>query len=387
MGSPSYEVVIAGAGIAGVTAAESIAERGGGETVLIVNGEDRAPYKRTKISKNIAGGFEPDAYSLHTNDWYASRGIEIWTGTSINAINTQDRSAGTSDGRSINWRSLVVSTGSLPRHLTLPTLKPGSYFVIRSAAQVEELIGSLGEIDRVAVIGLGVLGVEVTDQLCRLGKKVVSIGKESLVMPRDLNSKAAEQMHREIHRCGIDLRLEEEIEGIEREPSSEFRIELKSGVAMCELIILCIGSTPDINLARDSGIAVEKGIIVDNNLKTSVPGIFSAGDVAEHEGGYISRLWHAAEAQGRIAGLNAVGEELTYNQPPFRLKCEVFDRFFFSVGKPHPQEIANYEIVEVEAREYRCLYFRDDHLHGVVMIDDKERAKEYERAVCERWPR
>jgi NAD(P)H-nitrite reductase large subunit len=122
-------------------------------------------------------------------------------------------------------------------------------------------------------------------------------------------------------------------------------------------------------------------------MQTSAEGIYAAGDVAEHDGGVTTELWHAAEYQGEVAALNAIGKVTPFDNPPFRLKCEVFGSYFFSVGKP--QNSLDYAIEEHERGSmYQSFYFNaDDQLVGVVMVNDRDHAKEYEQAVRERWDR
>ena len=155
-----------------------------------------------------------------------------------------------------------------------------------------------------------------------------------------------------------------------------------------DLVAYGTGVEPDIDLAVAAGLDSERGVLVDEQLRTSHPTIFAAGDVAQHRDGRLTHLWRQAEEQGRVAGLNAAGGAESYRFVPFRLKCEIFDHYFFSVGRPTPEEVEAYEVVEcTDGTRYLCAYYREGALAGLVMIGDKDRQKQYLRAVVERWSR
>jgi NAD(P)H-nitrite reductase large subunit len=148
--------------------------------------------------------------------------------------------------------------------------------------------------------------------------------------------------------------------------------------------VLCVGVKPDVALAEDAGLETGRGILVNDHLETSNPDIYAAGDCAEHADGSVTDLWHAAEYQGEIAAKNAAGGDIAYDGLLFRLKLEVFDSYFFSINKPRdPLAVEN---VESEiGKLYQCFFFEEDRLTGAIMVNDKERAKEYQQAVRESW--
>jgi NADPH-dependent 2,4-dienoyl-CoA reductase/sulfur reductase-like enzyme len=186
--------------------------------------------------------------------------------------------------------------------------------------------------------------------------------------------------------AGLRLYFQEEILSFERRKKGGYNVSMIRNSGSFDLVILAVGIRPRTELAEHAGLAVSTGIRVNRNLRTSNPDIFAAGDVAEHEGGHITWLWHAAEYQGRIAGANAAGAEEEYDFRPFRFRTEVFDSYFFSVNKPRALEAAEMEEFEFEnGKRYRAFYFREDRLSGIVMANDPDNAELYERAAQERW--
>ncbi len=382
-----WDIVVVGAGIAGVSAVRTLAHEDRPSRVLLVNGERNPPYKRTKLSKTIATGFLPADYVLEPAEWYEQHGITLRTGTTADEVNRADKTIRLSDGTIHHYESLIIATGSDP--LYPQTVRPhetDSFFVVRSEADIERLTGAAGKAKQILIDGMGVLAVEVAAELRSMNKQVTLVGATPQVMPRHLNTRAAEIMEDLLTESSVKLRFQEEILSFEPRKKGGFAVSMIRESGTYDMIVFCIGVAPRVELAKSAGLEVGLGIVVDEHLRTSDPSIFAAGDCAEHRGGHVTDLWHAAEYQGMIAAKNAIGQDVVFDDPAFRLKCEVFGAYFFSVNKPRvPLEYG------VEEREldslYQCFYFDGDELCGAIMVNDKERAKEYEQAVRERWER
>ena len=382
----TWDIVVVGAGIAGVSAVRTIAEDGS-HRVLLVNGERNPPYKRTRLSKAIASGFSPADHLLEPAEWYETNGVTLRTGTSVDEIVPADRTVRLSDGTVHRYESLILATGSDP--LYPQTVRPhetDSFFVVRSEADIERLTAAAATANRILIDGMGVLAVEVAAELRSMDKHVTLVGATPQVMPRHLNTRAAEIMEDLLRANSVELRFQEEILSFEPRTKGGFSVSMIRESGAYDMIVFCIGVAPRVALARAAGLEVGLGIVVDEHLRTSDPHIFAAGDCAEHSGGHVTDLWHAAEYQGTVAARNAVGKRVVFDNRAFRLKCEVFGAYFFSANKPRiPLE---YGIEERELDSvYQCFYFRGDELYGAIMVNDKERAKEYEHAVRDRWSR
>lgn len=392
----SYDYIIVGGSIAGVSAARSIREHDASGAILLVTDEDRIPYKRTKISKNLAAGFDRDAFAMESEQWYREKGIDVLVGDPVEAVDAGGHTVQLRGHGSIAHRKLILAMGASP---FLPDgfgeQADGSLYVVRTAADVERLEEALAPVRRAIVVGSGVLGIEVVDQLRRLEKEVVLVGSTQYPLGRRLNDELAESLEALLSENGVELVMGTHaypLTGSGAATKGQSGTAVRRGVSTDQglregdVIIVCAGVRPRVELARDAGLEVDRGIVVDEYLTTSHPDIYAAGDVAEHPGGYLSYLWHAAELQGEIAGANAAGEARRHDCPPFRMKCEVFDNYFFSMNMPSSEK--GYEIVpERDGRLYRCLYYRDGSLQAVLMANDKERAKLYVRAVREGWSR
>jgi NAD(P)H-nitrite reductase large subunit len=309
------------------------------------------------------------------------------TGTTAVELNPADKTLRLSDGTDHRYESLILATGSDPLYpQTVRAHETNSFFVIRSEADIERLITAAGKAKQILIDGMGVLAVEVAAELRSINKQVTLVGATPQVMPRHLNTRAGEIMEDLLTENSVKLRFQEEILSFEPRKKGGFSVSMIRESGTYDMIVFCIGVAPRVALARAAGLEVGLGIVVDEYLRTSDPSIFAAGDCAEHRGGRVTDLWHAAEYQGMIAARNAIGKRMAFDDPAFRLKCEVFGAYFFSVNKPRAPFEHSVEEREIGSM-YQCFYFDRDELCGAIVVNDKERAREYERAVRERWSR
>ena len=378
-------ICIIGAGIAGITAMQEIKHLRPEWAVTVLSDEDRLPYKRTKISKHIASGFGKDDFALLPAEWYGEHDIDLRLGARVTGIDGHRGNVTKQDGSSIAWDRLLLAPGTEAREPDMPGFMNGECYTIRRASDVERILAERGKSRSVLVIGLGVLGVEVSEQLRAKGLKVTAISSDTCIMPKELNRAAQASLLETFEQQGIAVEFDTKIGAMEK--------GLRGGVVAvsqdleypADFAVFAIGSSYGSMWSELVETDSRGGIIVDENLSASLKNVFAAGDAVTLTNGVVSHLWHEAEAQGRCAGRNICGERVRYSQDRHRLKCEVFGRYFFSVGKPDYEYEHLYRISESVNGAYRCFYYRDDALRGVVMTDDKPRAKRYEQAVREGW--
>lgn len=414
-----WDVIVVGAGAAGVSAAGAFGGMQARRSVLVLSEEDRLPYKRTKISKHIARGFGREEFAQLPADWYSARGFGLALGARAVALDPEGHGLELSDGTRLSWKRLILAGGADPVLPPLPFTPNGSdrVFVVRTAAQVEALREAARDAHRVVVVGTGVLGVEVAEQMRLLGREVVLIGREAQPMPRQLNAAAATRLQESLSSNGVDLRLEQRVVGVQRRRGGGYAVGLTREEVAADLLVFCLGVRPRLELAAAAGLGTDRGILVDAALRTSHPEVFAAGDAAQHPDGSLTHLWHAARYQGELAARSAAGEAVRHDNPPFRLKCEVFGQYFFSMnvpvpgtlrlrrapqpavagavrpaglsspGEDPPAPLGFEQVEEADGGAYRCLYFEEDRLSGVLMVNDRDRAKSYEQAVREGWER
>ncbi len=374
-----YNYVIIGSGIAGIKAAETIRQKDGNGTILLINGEDRLPYKRTSISKRLAKGFELNELSLKPADWFDSVTIELFQGW-VSEISLQNKSLRI-ENQVLTWNKLILCTGARPAKVRFKDTESDQINYFRDAADADTILQQNIAGQHILLIGGGVQGIEMAEQMLRLGNFVTLIHREKRLMNRYFDQEMADQLLFILQDQGVNVVHNAEPSSVSQLPDQQFKVSCSNGESYrCDKILANIGAKPDIELAQAAGLKTGTGIIVDPHLLTSHPDVYAAGDVAEHSGHLITGLWHSAEQQGIIAGANAAGENLSFGNLRYRLKIEVFGSYFFSMLPLQGMQLTKEEIIRKGNRYYH-LFLNDGKLTGVLSMNDKDRSKLFETAV------
>jgi NAD(P)H-nitrite reductase large subunit len=390
MSERRWDVVIVGGGIAGHTAAAAIVERDRSQRIMIITDEDRIPYRRTKISKRLAEGFSTDELALQSADWYRQHDMEVRIDSRVVSIDPKNRSLTLEHGNSLYWNCLILATGAAAVVPDLPGFREGMHqgriFTLRTALEAERLRAAAAGRKSALVVGAGVLGIEVAEQLQKTGLQVTVVEKRNRVMAADLDDEASNLLEELLRSRGIQLYLGRHVRSLMVDKPGPISIELDGEKMRVHLVVFCLGSVPRNDLAMAAGLTSGTGIRVDRFLRTSHPSIFAAGDAAVHSDRSCTHLWYAAESQGKIAGSNVCGEALQFPNAPFRLKMEVFGHYFFSMkwsGNQHERPVQG--LRRSSGSAYQSFSFLDGKVWGAVMIDDKPRAELYKQAVSNRY--
>jgi NAD(P)H-nitrite reductase large subunit len=392
--SRDWEIIIVGGGIAAYSAAAAIAGRDPACRVAILSEEDRVPYRRTKISKLLAQGFAPAQLEIQPSSWYRDNHLEIRANCRVAAVDPRSHTLSLEDGSVLSWKKLILAPGAAAGKPQLPGYREAREkyraFCLRTALDAELLRAFAAGRESALVVGMGVLGVEVAEQLRNLGLQVTVAEAQARAMAADLDDGASVILEKILRDRGIRLLFSERVHSLEVDGNGPLKVGLTGRRLRPDLLVFCLGAVPRAELALGAGLPVQRGILADSYLRTSHPDIYAAGDAVQHPDGGTTHLWHAAEQQGAVAGANACGADIPYPNPPFRLKCEVFGHYFFSMNwKAHrsseqhsdPRETAVYR----DGTIYRHFQFKGGRVAGVVMIDDRSRAELYKQAVVERW--
>jgi len=384
--SRKYDVVVIGAGSAGSAAAAEAKSHSNTSSVLLVNDEIYPPYDRRRLSRTIHPSDTPIVTPLREDEWYKELGIERIDGTEGTSIDRENATV-TVGGETIGYEALILATGAEPLFPKL--VRPherGSFFVVRTAGDVEELRSAATRAKNVLIAGMGVLAVEIAQQLTGAGKRVTLAGATAQLMPRQLSARASELLEEAMVEKKVKLMFQEEIISFEENRKHSWTVEMLKHSAHYDLVVFCIGVEPRTALAEDAGLAVDAGILVDLEMRTADERIFAAGDCAQLPDGRISYLWEEAAAQGRVAGANAAGGTVQYDVTRFPLHTTVFGIDLFSIG--NPRKPWNYRIDEFEVDSRYYAYFWDGEvLHGAIILNDPDRIEGIALAVRDGWSR
>lgn len=375
----SYQYIVLGAGIAGIKAAESIRQNDPHGSILLINGEDRLPYKRTSISKRLAKGFEKNELSLKPEDWFNALSIELLQGR-VTEVSLQDKSIMIENQR-INWNKLIFCTGAQPAKVLTNDAQADEIHYFRNAADADSILQQNIPGQQIVLIGGGVQGIEMAEQMLLMGNFVTLIHREEQLMNHYFDQEMADQLRLILHNEGVNVIHETEPLSVKQLANQQIEVICTNGKSChCDKIFANIGTKPDIELAQAAGLKTGKGILVDRQLLTSHPDIYAAGDVVEHANHLITGLWHSAEQQGIIAGTNAAGNNLSFGNLRYRLKIEVFGYYFFSMLPLNGMHYTNEEIIR-KRNKYYHIFLNDGKLIGMLSMNDKDRSKLFETAV------
>jgi len=342
--------VIVGAALAGAKAAEALRSEGFDGRIALIGAESERPYERPPLSKDLLRGeSEVEGARVHEAGFYEEKDIELRTGVTVEAIDTAASEVALAGGERLAYDRLLLTTGAEPRRVPVPGADLEGVHYLRDlgdSAAIGERIAAGG---RLVVIGAGWIGSEVAASARQKGCEVAVVEMTDVPLERVLGREVG-AIYGDIHRDhGLELHTGVGVEAIEGDGRAE-RVRLSDGRALdCDFVVVGVGVVPRTALAEQAGIAVNDGIVVDEHLQTSVPGIYAAGDVANafHPFyGHHLRVEHWANAlnQPATAAQSMLGKEASYERLPY----------FFSDQYEVGMEYAGF------AREWDEVVFRGD---------------------------
>jgi 3-phenylpropionate/trans-cinnamate dioxygenase ferredoxin reductase subunit len=313
---------IVGASLAGAKAAQRLREEGFDGRVVLIGAEPERPYERPPLSKEyLRGGAERDAVFVHGASFYADNEIELRLGQSVIDVDADHRELALDTGERLTFDRLLLATGAEPRRLTVPGSDlPGIHY-LRTLADSDALRERLDAGGKLVVVGAGWIGGEVAASARQRGLEVTLIAPSLVPLERVLGAEIG-AVYRDIHLDhGVEMLLGHGVAALEGDGMVEC-VRTRSGRTIdCAAVVVGVGANPRTQLAAAAGLAVENGVLVDGRLQTGVPGIFAAGDVANHLHPGLGRLrvehWDNALHQGPAAARGMLGSAEDYERLPY----------------------------------------------------------------------
>jgi 3-phenylpropionate/trans-cinnamate dioxygenase ferredoxin reductase subunit len=315
--------VIVGASLAGAKAAETLRADGFTGRLVLVGAEIERPYERPPLSKDyLRGEVGRDKVYVHDESFYADHEIELRLGRTALGLDIAAAEVCLDGGERLRYDRLLLATGAEPRRLTIPGAELDGVHYLRSVEDSDVLRDRLAGARSVVVIGAGWIGAEVAASARQRGADVTVIEPASVPLERVLGTEVG-AVYRDIHADhGVRMLLGTGVESLEGGTSVE-RVRTADGRRVaCDLVVVGIGVQPRAQLAARAGLAVEDGVLVDEHLATSAPGVYAAGDVANALHPFYGervRVEHWANAlhQGPAAARNMLGRVEAYDRVPY----------------------------------------------------------------------
>lgn len=372
--------VVVGAGIAGISAAQTIRKASSDARIIVLSKEMHLPYYRLNLTRYLAGEITSNQLPLHDQSWYDSNRIELKLGAELCTVDVQAKSLKLRNGDTLSYDKLILAMGSHPFVPPVPGVNRENVTVVRTLQDTEQVLAQVRPETRVVVIGGGLLGLEAAGALANKVASVSVMEGFGWLLPRQLNQAAAEHLQTYVQGLGITLHLNvkvKEIVGDERARA----VVLESGEEVpADLVILSTGVRSNSYVARLAGLEVHHGIVVNNHLQTSEPDIYAAGDVAEHQG-VVYGIWGPAQFQGTTAGLNAAGQVTEFTGIPRSNMLKVLGFDLFSIGDITPED-ASYDVIEgMTEGHYVSFIFHDSCLTGAILLGDTSVSAQVKHAI------
>ncbi|MEL6266554.1 MAG: FAD-dependent oxidoreductase, partial [Pseudomonadota bacterium] len=309
----------------------------------------------------------------------------LMTGARVGAIEAEARFVRLANGQRAGYGSLVIATGSRPFVPRIPGIERGGVFVFRSAGDVSALIARSVAARAVAVIGGGLLGLEAARGMARRGAAVTVIEHELRLMPRQLDDEGAALLRREIEGLGMTVLTGRRVAEIEAGARVNALWLADGARVACDTVIVCTGVRANTELAAEAGAAVGRGIVVDAQMRTTLPGVFAVGECAEHEGNVVGLAGPAIE-QAEIAARAIAGEEVAYAASTPATKLKLIGTDVLSIGDVGSLE-QNPSVRSYRWRgegQYRRILVHRGRLVGALAVGPTPEASRLQQAVTDR---
>lgn len=358
-----YKYAILGNGIAGYTAAKEIRKHDKEGEIVLISQEPYETYYRIKISELIAHKEVEKPY-VCSIEWYDDNRVTQELGTRCTAINPENRKITLDNGKEISADKILIALGASPFIPPIKGVDKEGVFSLRDFDDLTKFREYLDKYKKVTILGGGILGLEAAESLKKLGKKVNIIESSEYVMRKQLSRELGLKLNKQLEQLGYTLYKNKKTkEFLGNEKVEEIWFEDGTKI-QTDAVLLSTGVRPSINLIKSTSIETNKGILVDEKMKTNIENIYAAGDIAEVYGRTLG-LWSAAMETGKVAGATMVGnEDLIYEQPKLFAKLDMGEVQIFSVGDINKfEEVYKYD----QENEHHRLFVTNGLVTGAIL--------------------
>ena len=360
--------LIIGNGVAGTTAAENIRKQDKEGTITIATDESVPFYWRIQLNEYIEGELSEDKLYARKKEWYGDQGIDLRLNTPIQGGDVKEKVVTTRDNQKLPYDRLLVATGG---HSFVPPIKGAEKkggFTLRSIQDARDIMQWAKNIREVVMIGGGLLGLEAGNALRKLGKKVMVVEFFPRLLPRQLDEPGAKRLQALMEAMGFSFRLGAKTREITGTGGVE-GVLLEGGETLPgQMVVISAGVRPNLELAKALGLDHDKGIKVDERMRTNQPDVFAAGDVAEFKG-IPYGIWTAAMQQGQVAGSNMAGGDAVYKGTVMANTLKVVGIDLASAGEIDADN--QYESIKLtDEKTYKKVVIHNDLILGCIMLGD-----------------
>lgn len=381
-----HTYVVVGAGVAGISACQALKEKDPDGKILLFTDEAYPFYSRMRLPEVISGKADPERLIIKDSNWFQEIGIEFHVQESVEEILVDPLRVRTQKAQ-YEADKVLLATGGLSFIPPLHGADTPGVFALRTMADALEIREMALGASNVIVLGGGLLGLELGYALIYRGLKVTVVEVFERLLPRQTDPQGARILMEKLEAMGFRFQLGIPPEAIETEGGKARALVLKDGRALeADLILVSAGVRPRIDLAKRLGLEVGKAIVVNDQMETSLKGVYGAGDCVEHRGIYYG-IWPAAEAQGYIAGLNMAGVKASYQGTLISNQLKVVGIDLLAAGQIDPEGRMESEVIsDPSVGIYRKAVYDGDLLVGLLLIGDLSGQRRLLKAMKECTP-
>jgi len=365
-------LVLIGNGMAGIRTIEGILNNDSDQYEITVFGTEPYPnYNRIQLSKVLQGDNSLKDITLNDWQWYEENNIRLYPGETVTKIDKNQQVLYTDKGKTKGYDKLIIATGSNPFVLPLPGVNKEGVIAFRNIDDTETIVKYSKQYKKAAVIGGGLLGLEAGRGLLNLGMEVDVVHIHDYIMERQLDRTAGKLLQQELEKQGMNFHLNKvttEIIGRKRVKGLQFN---DGSQIKADLVVMAVGIKPNVDLARETGIPVNRGILVNDYMETEVANIYAVGECAEHRGmvyGLVAPLYQQGEILAkRICGIETIG----YKGSVLSTQLKVSGVDVFSAGKINEEENSKVSMLHDDLQGvYQKVIFEHGKMTGAVLFGD-----------------
>lgn len=373
--------IIIGDGVAGNAAAESIRKQDKTGKIIIFSKEKYPFYYVPALPEFLAGEKDIKGLIIHDLDWYEKNQIDLHLETNITGIDLPQKSVVTENGERYQYDKLLLATGGTSFVPSIKGAELEGVFTLRTLGDAQKIREFVQKSRQAVLIGGGLLGLEAGNGLRKAGLKITVVEFFPRLLPRQMDVPGAAMLQRQMEGMGFTFYLGAKTRKIWRDAGG-LHVELEGGESLgADLVLISAGVRPELTLAKSMGLEIDKGLKVDDRMKTGLDEIYAAGDLIEHQGRFYG-IWPAAMEQGKVAGAAMAGQDVKYLGTVVSNTLKVVGIDLFSAGEIDAEGTLESMVRKDEPRNtYRKLVIKENVLVGAILLGDIRGSAEIQQAI------
>jgi len=375
------KIIIIGNGAAGNYALEEIINQPSTFDITVITTEAAPAYFRPMLSEYISASEIPNRFFIHEPSWYDSNNIHVLYQTEVKSLDLSNQRVILDDDEALAYDRLILCTGSKNFIPPMPGSKKENVVDLRTFSDAEYIKEKAKTAKEIVIIGGGLLGLELGWQLRKLNIDVTVVEMMQRLLPRQLDEEASTLFEEKVAATGIKV-----IKGVQTQEIMGDNVAtgvlLGTGTVLnADFVVFSIGIRADVALAKNAGLNIDRGILVDDFMQTNIKNVYAAGDCAEFAGMNYA-IWPEAVEQGKIAGLNAAGIKAVYEPVvPFNIYHGMNMRLF-SIGDVGGNPANTYAVQRVgDTENFEKYFYVNDTLVGGILMGNISKSGKLKKAV------